>query len=144
MCGCNSEISGMDMGGVDMELLGGAAIGAVGGKFLDKALTKIDFIKNNPTTGSALKIAGGVLVASMGKESGALVEGVGIGLVANGAMDLLGSLGIAGLPAVYPNRQSISLNSRRHLMPGQQGRSLPQRSPSRVPQAQNQMVVKIQ
>lgn len=98
MCQCSQRdgVYGPGEMQMDFELMAGVAGGAVVGNFLDPMLEKVDFIKDNAYIGPAIKIAGGALLsASMGQDN-SLLNGVGMGLLANGAMGLANSIFPAG------------------------------------------------
>lgn|SRR5574343_568328 len=95
----HKAIGGFDMDSLPLELIGGAAAGSVAGAVVDKyALDKVSFFATNPALKSAAKIALGVFL--VGQEND-LVKGLGLGMVAKSATQLVGQfapqLGIAGL-----------------------------------------------
>lgn len=87
-------------GGSQMNVLLGAAIGAVGGQFLKKQVEKMD-------TGGKIKpamIGGGQLLAGwfLSKQNNPMMKGIGMGMIGAGAINLAQSAGIGrvGAPVV--------------------------------------------
>jgi hypothetical protein len=141
MCACQNKISGMAKRkktgntkvNLNMEFFGGVALAGAAGGFITENLEKISFVKSNPemsgTIIGGIKAAGGWYMAT--KMDGDFVQGAGIGLIADGASDLLGGFinGIGSLNHDTVGTQSRNRHNRSARILGKQGR---QRNPQRA------------
>lgn len=86
---CSQKSSGVyGLGDANINLLAGAAAGAlVSRKVAPMLLDKVEFLSTNPLLKDGVKIAGGFFLAGMENE---MVQGVGIGMVADAAANLIG------------------------------------------------------
>jgi hypothetical protein len=108
----HKAIGGLDgsFDNLPLELISGTAAGSVVASVVDKyALDKVSFFASNPAIKSAAKIALGVFL--VGQESD-IVKGLGLGMVAKSATQLVGQfapqLGIAGMQELGVQQQYIA------------------------------------
>jgi hypothetical protein len=82
------RVSGIE--DIPVQLVLGAIAGNVASKkVFPMLLDKVEFLKTNPMLGTAIKVGGGLLLASMKNE---LVQGVGIGMAADGAGEMVAKM----------------------------------------------------
>lgn len=92
MCSCQNEyLYGLGDGTINLDLkaVAGAVIGGVAASQSDRVLDKVKFLAENKSYKDVAKVATGLVVTQLG-DSG-LVQGVGMGMIAQGGTSLVNS-----------------------------------------------------
>jgi hypothetical protein len=100
MCNCQKKpkISGV-MTNAKMSKSLNTVLGTTGGIVAGGMLNKVSFIQQNPTIGGAVKLVAGIMLAGSGKRGG-LMQSVGMGMSAVGAMDVLSAVAPGTFPTI--------------------------------------------